>query len=36
MYVLLPEITYYLLVVYSVKKVFELKNKLLYKNIVLS
>ena len=28
MYVLLPEITYYLLVVYSVKKVFELKNKL--------
>ena len=33
MYVLLPEITYYLLVVYSVKKVFELKNKLLYKTI---
>ena len=28
MYVLLPEITYYLLVVYSVKKVFELKKYL--------
>ena len=28
MYVLLPEITYYLLVVYSVIKVFELKSVL--------
>ena len=34
MYVLLPEITYYLLVVYSVIKVFELKNYLLNKNII--
>ena len=33
MYVLLPEITYYLLIVYSVKKVFELKSNLLYKII---
>ena len=31
MYVLLPEITYYLLVVYSVIKVFQLKTNLLYK-----
>jgi len=31
MYLLLPEITYYLLVVYSVIKVFELKSHVLHK-----
>ena len=33
LYVLLPEITYYLLVGYSVIKVFELKRYLLYRII---
>ena len=33
MYVLLPEITYYFLLVYSVIKVFELKTNLLHKII---
>ena len=34
MYLLLPEITYYLLVIYSVLKIFELKNNLKHKNII--
>ena len=33
MYVLLPEITYYLLVIYSVIKVFELKSFLIHNTI---
>ena len=33
MYVLLPEITYYLLIIYSLLKVFELKSYLLNKII---
>ena len=33
LYVLLPELTYYLLVLYSLIKVFELKRYLLYKII---
>ena len=33
MYVLLPEITYYLLIIYSLKKVFEIKDDLLNKII---
>ena len=32
MYLLLPEITYYLLVIYSVLKIFELKNNLKHKH----
>ena len=32
LYILLPEITYYLLIIYSLQKVFELKSYLLHKN----